>query len=92
MHHKFNNYNTDMDEITLNMLTALTDACEGHLVLNYAGIESSTSDENLNITIKMQDGRILQPEQVDIKALNDAVQHWKEEHPGFFQRILGAMM
>ena len=81
-----------MDEITLNMLTALTDACEGHLVLNYAGIESSTSDENLNITIKMQDGRILLPEQVDVKALNDAVQHWKEEHLGFFQRILGAMM
>ena len=45
-----------MDEITLNMLTALTDACEGHLVLNHSGIESATSDENLNITIKMQDG------------------------------------
>ena len=52
-----------MDEITLNMLTALTDACEGHLVLNHSGIESATSDENLNITIKMQDGRILLPEQ-----------------------------
>jgi hypothetical protein len=81
-----------MDEITLNMLTALTDACEGHLVLNYAGIESSTSDENLNITVKMQDGRVLTPERVDVTALNDAVQHWKEAHPGFFQRILGAMM
>ena len=81
-----------MDENTLNMLTALTDACEGHQVLNNAGIESSTSDENLNITIKMQDGRVLLPEQVDVRALNDAVQHWKEEHPGFFQRILGAMM
>ncbi len=92
MHHNFNIYNTHMDEITLNMLTALTDACEGHLVLNHAGIESSTSDEKLNITIKMQDGRVLTPEQVDVKALNDAVQHWKEEHPGFFQRILGAMM
>lgn len=81
-----------MDEITLNMLTALTDACEGHLVLNHAGIESSTSDDQLNITVKMQDGRILTPEQVDAKALADAVQHWREEHPGFFQRILGSMM
>ncbi len=81
-----------MDEITLNMLTALTDACEGHLALNYAGIESATSDNELNITVKMQDGRILQPEQVDAKALADAIQHWREDHPGFFQRILGAMM
>ncbi len=81
-----------MDEITLNMLTALTDACEGHLVLNHAGIESATSDEELNITVKMQDGRILQPHEVDTKALSDAIQHWREEHPGFFQRILGAMM
>ena len=38
-----------MDEITMNILTALTDACEGHLVLNHAGIESATSDENLNM-------------------------------------------
>lgn len=81
-----------MDEITLNMLTALTDACEGHLVLNHAGIEGATSDENLNITVKMQDGRILSTEQVDGKALADAIQHWREEHPGFFQRIIGSMM
>lgn len=81
-----------MDEITLNMLTALTDACEGHLVLNHAGIESATSDEGLDITVKMQDGRILQPRQVDAKVLADAIQHWREEHPGFFQRIIGAMM
>ncbi|MBO5872365.1 MAG: hypothetical protein IIW93_04195 [Bacteroidaceae bacterium] len=81
-----------MDEITMNILTALTDACEGHLVLNHAGIESATSDENLNITVKMQDGRILDPNQVNVRDLNDAIQHWKEEHPGFFQRIIGAMM
>lgn len=81
-----------MDEITMNILTALTDACEGYLVLNHAGIESATSDENLNITVKMQDGRILDPNQVNVRDLNDAIQHWKEEHPGFFQRIIGAMM
>jgi hypothetical protein len=40
----------------------------------------------------MQDGRILDPAQVNVRDLNDAIQHWKEEHPGFFQRILGAMM
>lgn len=81
-----------MDEITLNMLTALTDASEGHLILNCYGIESATSDDNLNITVRMQDGRILQPSQVDAKTLSDAIQHWREEHPGFFQRILGSMM
>lgn len=81
-----------MDEITLNMLTALTDACEGHLVLNFSGIESATSDEELNITVKMQDGRILEPQHVDAKALSDAIQHWRELHPGFFQRIIGSMM
>lgn len=81
-----------MDEITLNMLTALTDACEGHLVLNHSGIESATSDEELNITVRMQDGRILEPQRVDAKALANAIQHWREEHPGFFQRIIGSMM
>ncbi len=81
-----------MDEITLNMLTALTDACEGHLVLNHSGIESATSDEELNITVRMQDGRILEPQHVDAKALANAIQHWREEHPGFFQRIIGSMM
>ncbi len=81
-----------MDEITLNMLTALTDACEGHLVLNRCGIESATSDEELNITLRMQDGRTLSPEEVDARALADAIQHWREEHPGFFQRIIGSMM
>lgn len=81
-----------MDEITLNMLTALTDACEGHLVLNHAGIESATSDEDLNITVKMQDGRILPTDQVDSRALADAIQHWREQHPGFFQRVIGSMM
>lgn len=85
-------YPSFMDEITLNMLTALTDACEGHLVLNYAGIESATSDDNLHITVRMQDGRTLQPYEVDVRALSEAIQHWREEHPGFFQRILGAMM
>lgn len=81
-----------MDETTLNIITALTDACEGHLVLNYAGIESTTSDENLEITIRMQDGRVLLPEQADAKAIAEAIQHWREEHPGFFQRIIGSMM
>lgn len=81
-----------MDEITLNMLTALTDACEGHLVLDHAGIGSATSDEDLNITVRMQDGRVLPPADVDVKALADAIQHWREEHPGFFQRIIGSMM
>ncbi|MDE5561724.1 MAG: hypothetical protein K2J00_08025 [Bacteroidaceae bacterium] len=81
-----------MDENTLNMLTALTDACEGHLVLNHAGIESAVSDENLDITIRMQDGRTLLPEEISPAAINDAIQHWREEHPGFFQRIIGAMM
>lgn len=81
-----------MDEITLNMLTALTDACEGHLILNHSGIESATSDDELNITLKMTDGRVLTPQQVDDKALTDAIQHWREQHPGFFQRIIGSMM
>ena len=81
-----------MDEITMNILTALTDACEGHLVLNHAGIESATSDENLNITVKMQDGRVLDPNQVNVKDLKYAIQHLKEEHPGFIHTILGAMM
>lgn len=81
-----------IDETTMDMLVALAEACEGHMEIKYAGIQSVTTDEDLNVTIHMDDGRQLSPEQVDARQLEDAVFHWRQEHPAFFQRILGAMM
>lgn len=46
----------------------------------------------LNIILKMADERILNQQQVDANALADSIQHWREQHPGFFQRIIGSMM
>lgn len=81
-----------MDETTLDMLVALAEACEGNMTIEYAGISKITTDDELNVTIHTQDGRQLPPEQVDARQLEDAVFHWRQEHPAFFQRILGAMM
>lgn len=81
-----------IDETTMDMLVALAEACEGRMEINHVGIHSVTTDDDLNVTIHMEDGRQLRPEEVDAKQLEDAVFHWRQQHPAFFQRILGAMM
>lgn len=81
-----------MDETTLDMLVALAEACEGHMEINHAGIHKITTDEDLNVTVHLEDGTQLRPEQVSARQIEDAVFHWRQQHPAFFQRILGAMM
>lgn len=81
-----------IDETTMDMLVALAEACEGRMEINYAEIRAVTTNDDLEVTIHMEDGRQLQAEKVDSKQLEDAVFHWRQQHPAFFQRILGAMM
>ena len=81
-----------MTEMTLNILTALSEACEGTLVIDYTDIHAVTTDDDLNITIEMMDGRKLSTDDLPEDKINEAIQYWREQHPGFFQRILGSMM
>lgn len=81
-----------IDETTMDMLVALAEACEGRMEINYLGIQAVTTNDDLEVTIHMEDGRQLRPEEVDAKQLEDAVFQWRQQHPAFFQRILGAMM
>lgn len=81
-----------MTDITESTLIALAEACEGRLQLDCHGIRQVTTDDELSITIEMEDGRRLTADEADEAQLNLAIQHWREQHPAFFQRILGAMM
>ena len=79
-------------EYETDMLTALTLACEGKLVLNRRGIRQVSIDDHLQLSLEMEDGRVLAPEQLEQAVISDVIQTWREEHPQFFQKILGAMM
>lgn len=81
-----------MNEATLDMLTALTTACEGSIIFDRNGIHRTFIDDDMNLFVELQDGRTVRPEEVETKLLDDAVITFRQEHPGFFQRILGAMM
>lgn len=79
-------------EETLMTLTALAEACEGRLQLGFNGIDCITTDDDLNFLVHMQDSRQLEPWQLDKAVLEDAVFQWRQQHPAFFQRIIGSMM
>lgn len=81
-----------MDETTLNMLIALVDACEGRLELHTRGIARATSVEDYVVWLEMEDGRRLTPEEVGVRNIEDAIYDWRQQHPAFFQRIIGSMM
>ena len=81
-----------IDDTTMDMLVALAEACEGRMEVNYDGITAITTNGDLEVTVEMADGRRLRPEECDARQLENAVFEWRQQHPGFFQRILGAMM
>jgi len=73
-------------------LDALVQACEGNLELNCHGIVRATAGEDYETWLEMQDGRRISPRQLDKRTLEDAIFEWRQRHPAFFQRIIGAMM
>ena len=81
-----------MEETTLNTLIALAEAYEGKMPLGINGIKNICTDDNLNVTLEMEDGRILRPEDIDQRTVDDAIITWKQDHAAYFQRIIGAMM
>lgn len=81
-----------MTETTLDMLTALVYAYEGCVELNLNGIHKAWVDDNDEIFIEMQDGRVLRSDEADQSTVDEAIIQWRQAHPAFFQRILGAMM
>lgn len=75
------------------MLTALVDACEGEVALNCCGILRAYSDEAMNLWLHLEDGRTrVSPEEVEARALEEAIYQWRGRNALLFQRILGAMM
>ncbi|MBQ0049216.1 MAG: hypothetical protein KBT12_03110 [Bacteroidales bacterium] len=79
-------------EENLMTLTALAEACEGCLELHNNGIARVTTDDDLNVTVEMEDGRRLRVDECDQRTIENAIFEWKKQHPVFFQRIIGAMM
>lgn len=80
-------------EQAVQMLTALVDASEGHLLLGCCGIVRAYSDDAMNLWLELEDGRSqVAPEQVAVQALEEAIYQWRGSNAQLFQRILGAMM
>lgn len=82
----------NMDETTLDTLIALAEAYEGCMPLGISGIKNVRTDDNLNVTLEMEDGRTLNPHEVEQRLVDDAIIQWKQDHAAYFQRIIGAMM
>lgn len=82
----------NMDETTLDTLIALAEAYEGCMPLGINGIKNVRTDDNLNVTLEMEDGRTLNPREVEQRLVDDAIIQWKQDHAAYFQRIIGAMM
>lgn len=73
-------------------LIAMAEACEGTLELHHSGIAFVRTNDELELSVELEDGCILSPNQVDPKVLEDAIFDWRQRHPALFQRMLGAMM
>ncbi len=81
-----------MDETTIDTLIALAEAHEGCMPLGINGIRNVRTDDNLNLTLEMEDGRMLSPRDMEQRVIDDAIIQWKQDHAAYFQRIIGAMM
>ena len=73
-------------------LIALAEACEGTLELHHSGIAYVRTNDELELSVELEDGRIVPPHQVAPRDLEEAIFDWRMRHPALFQRMLGAMM
>ncbi len=80
-------------ESAIQTLTAIVDACEGHVPLNCCGIKRAYSDEEQVLWLEMEDGtQQKNPQEVDTRLLEEAIFQWRDRNSQLFQHILGAMM
>ena len=74
------------------MLNAIVTAMEGEMPMGYHGFIKAYSNDGYSVTLLLEDGNEIAPEQADLQALESAIFQWRNEHMQFFQNIIGAMM
>ena len=76
----------------MQTLYAIVMAMEGEVSMGYDGIAKAYSNDGYNVTLLLEDGREVLPEEADLETLEAAIYQWRDEHMHFFQKILNAMM
>lgn len=79
-------------EQAIQTLNAIVMAMEGDVPMGYHGFIKAYSNDGYNVTMLMEDGKEISPEQANLDALESAIYQWRDEHLQFFQKILSAMM
>jgi hypothetical protein len=79
-------------EQAIQMLNAIVTAMEGEMPMGYHGFIKAYSNDGYSVTLLLEDGNEIAPEQADLQALESAIFQWRNEHMQFFQNILSAMM
>lgn len=74
------------------MLNAIVTAMEGEMPMGYHGFIKAYSNNGYSVTLLLEDGNEIAPEQADLQALEAAIFQWRNEHMQFFQNIISAMM
>ncbi|MCR4591646.1 MAG: hypothetical protein K5672_00635 [Bacteroidaceae bacterium] len=74
------------------MLNAIVTAMEGEMPMGYHGFIKAYSNNGYSVTLLLEDGNEIAPEQADLQALESAIFQWRNEHMQFFQNIISAMM
>ena len=74
------------------MLNAIVTAMEGEMPMGYHGFIKAYSNDGYSVTLLLEDGNEIAPEQADLQALESAIFQWRNEHMQFFQNIISAMM
>jgi hypothetical protein len=79
-------------EQAIQMLNAIVTAMEGEMPMGYHGFIKAYSNNGYSVTLLLEDGNEIAPEQADLQALESAIFQWRNEHMQFFQNIISAMM
>lgn len=79
-------------EQAIQTLNAIVMAMEGEVAMGYHGITKAYSNDGYNVTLLLEDGREVLPEEADLETLEAAIYQWRDEHMHFFQKIINAMM
>lgn len=73
-------------------LDAIVSAMEGEVQLGYNGFQKAYNNDDYELFLVQDDGRVVTPDQANLDQLEAAINHWRDDHMQFFQKILGAMM
>lgn len=79
-------------EVAITTLDAIVSAMEGEVQLGTDGFVRAYNNDDYELFLVCDDGSTITPQQAHLPSLESAINHWRDQHMQFFQKILGAMM